>query len=174
MEHSAHWVDVLDDSGNIISQKRRKDIQKESDVYHAVYGLLVTPEGKVVVSAIRNRKDLPNLYAKQVGVPVATIRRSGESAQQAAQRSWARELFIDNPELRLLGEGLATLPDGRKTFMSVFYAVGDAPDIFSSIDIDELTTVSPSDLRSRLLAQPGAFAPTFRYIWQQYAQKLPL
>jgi len=174
MEHSAHLVDVLDDSGNIIGQKRRKDIQKESDIYHAVYGLLVTPEGNMVVSAIRNRTDLPNLYAKQIGVPVATIRRSGESAQQAAKRSWARELFIEDPELHFLGEGLVTLPDGRQTFVSVFYAIGDAPDIFSSTDIDELTTVNPSDLRSKLLAQPGAFAPTFRYIWQQYAQKLPL
>ena len=174
MEHSAHLVDVFDDAGNIIGQKRRKDIQKESDIYHAVYGLLITPEGKLVISAIRNRTDLPNLYAEQIGVPVATIRRHGESARQAAERSWARELFIDNPGLHALGEGMATLPDGRKCLITAFYAVGDAPDIYSSTDIDELTTISPSDLRSKLLSQPGAFAPTFRHIWQQYAPKLPL
>lgn len=174
MEHSAHLVDILDDGGTIIGQKPRKDIQKQSDIYHAVYGLLITPEGRVVISNIRNRKDLPNLYAKQIGVPVATIRRSGESAQQAASRSWARELFIDDPEIRLLGEGMAVLPDGRKSFISAFYAVGSAPEIFSSTDIDELTTMSPSDLRSKLLGQPGAFAPTFRFIWQKYSNQLPL
>lgn len=174
MEHSAHLVDVLDDAGNIIAQKRRKDIQKESDIYHAVYGLLITPDGKVIISTIRNRTDLPNLYAEQIGAPVATIRRAEETAEQAASRSWARELFIDNPELHLLGEGMATLPDGRKSFISAFYAVGEAPDIFSSTDIDELTAISATNLRSKILNQPGAFAPTFRHIWQQYAQKLPL
>jgi len=174
MEHSAHLVDILDGSGTIIGQKPRKDIQKQSDIYHAVYGLLITPEGKIVISNIRNRKDLPNLYAKQIGVPIATIRRTGESALQAAGRSWARELFIDDPELHTLGEGMASLSDGRKGFISVYYAVGNAPEIFSSTDIDELITMSPSDLRSKLLSQPGAFAPTFRYIWQKYSHRLPL
>src|SRR5688572_21475881 len=111
MEHSAHQVDILDKQGRVVGQKLRRDIDKLNDIHHSVHVFLITPQGELVLSAIPAREDLPNLYPRKLGTTVATIRRSGETAQQAAVRSLARELFIDKAPVNLLGEKMFQLPE---------------------------------------------------------------
>lgn len=174
MEHGSHLVDLVDEHGAIVGTKRRVAIDKTQDTYHTVFTLLVTPMGGLVLGRIPARIDLPNLYAGQLGVPVATIRRSDETPLAAAQRSLQRELFIDSAAVILVGEEMFYLPEGRQTYASVYYLVADVPQAYSRIDIDELVVLSPHELREQLQRQPQRFTPTFLKIWARFHHQLPL
>jgi ADP-ribose pyrophosphatase YjhB (NUDIX family) len=174
MEHGTHLVDLVDEKGIVVGNKHRRDIDKQIDRYHAVYTLLVSPEGQVVFARIPERKDLPNLYVGQLGVPSATIRRTGESPEEAARRAIARELYIDDAEVVHVGDGLLTLDDGRQTYASLFYMVADMPETFSSTDISEIALLSPREIDTRIASHPDEFAPTMRLLWKTYRSKLPL
>lgn len=174
MEHGRHLVDLVDENGLVVGSKQRRDIDKNHDVYHTVYTVLVSPVGEVILAQIPSRKDLPNLYVGQLGVPAATIRRSGESPMSAAQRSVERELFIDDANLIPVGGGLFNLSDSRQTYVSVYYMVADPPESYSSTDIGELVTFTPRELRERMDAHPEEFAPTLLEVWKRYQSRLPL
>lgn len=174
MEHSAHFVDLLDASGKIVGQKIRRDINKATDVYHTVFVFVVTPNGQLVLGKIPRRSDLPNLYVDLLGVPMATIRRSNETAQQAAVRGVTRELFIDNPHLLPIGEGMITFTDKRVQFASVFCLVAEKPSSHSLIDMPELIVLTPKQFRTMLHQQPNKIASSLQKLWQLYATKLPI
>lgn len=173
MEHAAHLVDILNEKGAIVGQKLRREIDKETDIYHAVYIFMITPRGEVVLSVIPAREDLPNLYARQLGVPVATIRRHDEASDHAAERAISRELFIDHANLLLLGQTMLT-PDGKKTYATCYCLVAEPPDMYSIIDVGGLVVVTTKELRNMLETKPEQFAPTFLELWKCYEGKLPV
>ncbi len=174
MEHASHLVDILDRSGKIIAQKKRLAVNKVKDIYHAIYVLLITPRGELVLGIIPPREDLPNMYVRQFGTPMATIRRHNETAKQAAIRGLSRELFIDNADVHLLGEGMLDLPENRHTYATAFYIIAEAPSMYSVIDIDTLAVVTPRQLRDLLQNSPHEIAPTLALIWEKYSDKLPI
>ena len=174
MEHGRHLVDLVDENGLVVGTKQRRDIDKNRDTYHAVYTILVSPVGQVILARIPERRDLPNLYIGKLGVPAATIRRSGESPMAAAQRSVARELYIDDAKVVPVGGGLLKLHDGRQTYTSLYYMVSNPPETYSSTDIGGLTTFNPRDLRDRMAEHPEEFAPTMLLLWERYQDRLPL
>lgn len=174
MEHGRHLVDLVDENGLVVGTKQRRDIDKNRDTYHAVYTIIVTPVGQVIMARIPERRDLPNLYVGQLGVPAATIRRSGESPMAAAQRSVARELYIDDAKVVPVGGGLLDLEDGRQTYISLYYMVANQPETFSSTDIGELVMFNPRELRERIADHPEEFAPTMLKLWDRYQDRLPL
>jgi hypothetical protein len=174
MEHGSHLVDVLDREGNITGQKKRVDIDKMRDIHHAVYTLMITPTGELVLSCIPNRKDLPNVYADMLATTVNTIRRHKESAEEAARRAISRELFIDDPDITFLGEGMQTFSDGRMNFVSGFCMVGEAPDTYSLTDIDGLVTMPFKQVHRDMREHKHHFAPTLVKFWQEWGDRLPV
>jgi hypothetical protein len=174
MEHAAHMVDILDEKGKIVGQKHRRDINKNDDIYHVVFVLLITPKGELVLGVIPAREDLPNIFTRQMGTTVSTIRRSDETALEAAKRSVERELFIDQADLQFLGEQIFDLPGSARKFVSCYYLVADPPSTFSVIDIDTLVVVTPQQLRGLLLSHGDEVAPTLRMFWESYHSKLPI
>lgn len=174
MEHASHLVDILDKQGKVIDQKKRLAINKQLDIYHAVYAFLITPRGELVLSVIPPREDLPNLYTRQFGATVASIRRHKETALTAIQRALSREAFIDQADVQLLGESMLELSDSRYTYASVFSLVAEAPSMFSVIDIDTLAVVNPSTLNNLILHHPYRVAPTLQAVWKLYKGKLPI
>jgi hypothetical protein len=174
MEHGRHLVDLVDENGLVVGTKQRRDIDKNRDTYHAVYTILVSPVGQIILARIPERKDLPNLYVGQLGVPAATIRRSGESPMSAAQRSAARELYIDDAKVIPVGGGLLSLGNGRQTYASLYYMVANLPETYSSTDIGELVIFNPRDLREHIVDKPEEFAPTMLRLWERYQNRLPL
>lgn len=173
MEHASHQVDILNSAGQVIGQKKRRDIDKKQDIFHTVYVLLITPHGELVLTEIPERQDLPNLFAGKISVPVASIRRSGETALQAAARATSRELFIDQAELQLVGE--ETLDFGpSKRLCSVFYLIGEAPFVYSHTDLGQLITMAPREIVKKLKDAPELFSTPFQMIWQRWRSALPL
>ncbi|HSX28010.1 MAG TPA: NUDIX domain-containing protein [Candidatus Saccharimonadales bacterium] len=174
MEHAAHNVDILDETGSIVGHKLRREIDKLHDIFHVIMVFLITPEGEIVLTPILDRTDLPNLYPGQLSIPVGTIRRTDETAEAAARRSVARELFIDDADVKFVGEGPIDYGDKIKRYVSVFYVVGDPPKVFSKTDIGEMFTITPRELTKRLKASPKDFAPSLRITWERYLDKLPV
>lgn len=174
MEHGSQLVDLVDETGKPVGQKLRKTIDKTQDLYHSVHTMLITPWGEVILSLIPKRTDLPNIYANQLGAPVATIRRSTETPDQAAFRSLSRELFIDGPDVFHLGDRFHECDDGHRTFLSAYYMISMPPQTFSKTDIENLVVLRPNEFRKRLRETPERFAPTLRALWQTYEHQLPV
>ncbi|HSE61923.1 MAG TPA: hypothetical protein VLA88_06570 [Candidatus Saccharimonadales bacterium] len=174
MEHAAHMVDILNEEGKVVGQKHRREINKNDDIYHVIFVLLITPKGELVLSVIPPREDLPNLYARQMGTTVATIRRSDETALEAGRRCVERELFIDKADLHFLGEQTIDLTGSSRKFMSAYYLVGEPPATFSVIDIDTLVVVTPQQLRGLLISHADEVAPTLKVFWESYHTQLPI
>lgn len=166
-------MDILNGAGGVVGKKLRRDINKLHDLHHGVHVLLITPRGELVLGSIPVREDLHNLYPRKLGSTVATIRRSGETALQAAQRALTRELFIQDGDVQLMGEKMFQLPE-RKNYITAYYLVADPPSQFSVIDIDTLAVVTTHQFRGMIKNSPGEIAPTLKAIWDAFGGKLPI
>lgn len=173
MEHGTHSVDLVDENGLVVGTKLRREIDKKHDTYHTIYTLVVSPVGRIVLARIPTREDLPNMYDGRYGASVATIRRTEESPMAAAQRSVARELYIDNAEVVPVGGGFFRT-DGRGTYVSVYYLIADTPRTYSSTDITELTEFNPRELSEEMKEHPEKFAPNLVRLWERYHKRLPV
>jgi hypothetical protein len=174
MEHGSHLVDILDAEGNIVGQKKRADIDKTRDNHHAIFTVMITPRGELVLSCIPSRDDLPNIYAQKLGPTVSTIRRHGELPEKAALRAVSRELFIDDAQVNFLGEGLFSYDNGRCCLETTFYIVGDAPTTYSQTDADGFVTMTTKQLKRDIEEHQDHFAPTLINLWKEFGNKLPV
>jgi hypothetical protein len=174
MEHAAHLVDVLDQQGKIIGHKPRRELNKARDGHHTIFAMLITPRGELVLGVIPPREDLPNLYSRQIGATVATIRRTNETPLQAVHRALSRELFIDQANVHFLGQDMLSVPEGVPLLASTYYVIADPPATFSLLDIDTLVVVTPVQLRDMVEHHTDELAPTLREVWRLYQHKLPI
>jgi hypothetical protein len=165
MEHADFPVDILDKEGRITGQKPRRAVNKRMDIYHGVHVVLMTPRGELVVSLIPQREELPNLYADLLGSTMATIRRHGETAEEAARRGLRRELLIDEANLRLLCDGMTVLDDGRPTYLTAFLVEAERPLLYRLADIGELVVITPEGVDLAMTVHADRFAPTMKAIW---------
>ena len=170
MEHANYPIDIVDEAGNILSTKPRRDVQKATDLFHTIFVIVATPEGQVALSKIPERTDLPNLYIHKLGATVATIRRHGENADAAAVRALQTELHMSEPVPEKLGESFETFSDGTRKYISVYREVSSLLEDFSRTDIEDLQMVDPAGLSRAMHDQPEAFAPTFAMVWQKYGE----
>jgi len=173
MEHSAYHVDLLDKDGRVVGKKLRRDVDKLRDIYHSVHVLLVTPRGELILGVIPAREDLPNLYPRKLSSTIATIRRTNETAERAAKRALGRELFIEEGDIKLLGEKMFKLPEQPK-YITAYCIVANPPTSFSVLDIDTLAVVTANEMRSLVKNTPDYLAPTLKIIWQEFGHKLPI
>lgn len=172
MEHKDYLVDVLDERGKIVGQKRRGDIDKQRDRVHAVHVLMLTPARELVLSLIPERRDLPNVYARRLGATVAAIRRHDETALQAAVRALDRELFVRGARPEFLGEGMLDLPENYRMLMSAYWVLGEPPEHYSTIDIDSLKAMPLPRFEAALETNPDHFSPPMREIWRLWGSRL--
>jgi hypothetical protein len=144
------------------------------DIYNGVYVMMITPQGELVLGSITKRDDLPNIYAHKLGATVAAIRRSGETSEQAARRTLAREIMMPDTPVNLLGERMVHLKPDRAVFLSAYACVAEPPTTFSTIDIEGLKTMNRDEFELALSVNPDRFAPTLVALWRDYRDKLPL
>lgn len=159
-------VDILDERGNIVDTKPRKDIIKGKDIYHAVYGVVITPEHELVLSKIADRQDLPNLHAGKLGCTAATIRRSGERAEEAMHRALANELHLHSRAQRL-HESMVNIDNTKR--LITFYTINSTkPEHHSKTDIDELHAFSAEAFKTLLERHSDTVTPPLKLFWQHY------
>lgn len=165
MNDGEFQVDILDINGKINGAKKRVDIKKGVDIYHAVYGLVVTPVNEIVVSVIGNPPGMPNLHAGKHGCTAATIRRSGETAHEAMKRATEHELAIDvSPEI--VSEEFIDI-DNTKRLISFYKIPSEIPTNFSKREIEELKAFSPEGFTDFLANYPEKITPPLKLIWEK-------
>jgi hypothetical protein len=165
MKPEDQMVDVLDEHGQIKGQKRRREVDKNVDIYHGVHVVLVTPAGEAILSLIPQRDDLPNLYTGMLGSTVATIRRHNETNEQAAKRALYEDLLLDARDLKQVRDGFIKLADGHFNHLTAFTMVSDRPELYQELHVGELIPIEPEGLDAALAYHTDRFAPTLRVIW---------
>jgi hypothetical protein len=175
MLHSQYPVDILDEKGKVVGQKKRVDLNKYLDIYHSSNVILITPDGQLVLQTIPINDLLPNVYIGRIGT-IATIVRSGETPKVAAERCVSRELFIDGMPLTHLGSKMHNLIDGRKSYVSAYYGIAEPPNNFSVIDIESLVVMSPHELDDLVAVKDPMqrVAINLVTIWREYRDKFPV
>lgn len=174
MLNSRYPIDILDHQGGAIGSKPLNRLDKQTDIYHTVSVLLVTPRGELVLQIIPENNIVPTIYTGALGT-IADVKRSGESPEQTARRCMSRQLFIDDMPLFKLGGGMHDLADGRRLYISSFYGIADPPASFSLFDIKCLVVVSPRQLDALITSENPlqSVAINLFTVWQTYKDKVP-
>jgi len=159
-------VDILNDTGEIVTNKLRKDIVKGVDIYHAVYGVIITPEGHVAVSLIAQKEDLPNLHAGSYGFTAATIRRSSETGAEAMKRAILNELNL-NTEPELFSELLEDV-DGTKRLVGTYLIKSNIPTEYNHREIEKIVSFEPNQFSQEINMHPEKFTPLLKKFWAEY------
>ena len=167
-----HLVDLVNDDGAVVGAKKRHDIQKLTDLYHTIFTILITPEKQLVLSKVPARTDLPNLYVGQLGCTLATIRRHDETSDEASLRSLENELYLKDITASKLGEYFQVLPDGQRTYISIYYVIHAVPSDFSHNDIEGLQLLTHQELVEAMGKSPDTFAPSFLAAWERFNKDL--
>ena len=81
MQHEDALVNVLDDQGNIIGTKLRKEINKRADIVHCADVIVIRPDQKIVLAKLPTG----TLYENTWATTAATMIRAGEEAEDAAE-----------------------------------------------------------------------------------------
>lgn len=159
-------VDILDQDGQKVGVKIRKDIIKGSDIYHAVYGVIITPKGNLAISKIAQRSDMPNLHAGSYGCTAATIKRVDESGDQAMSRAIKNELDLNIP-IKLVKEELIPV-DGTYRKIGLYELHSDAPTKYSKTDIEEIKEFTKEEFENLIKTSPESITPLLKIFWDNW------
>lgn len=172
--HEDFDVDILNDQGKVVGVKKRKDVDKQHDVLHSVFVLVVTPDREVILAAIPVAPEQHRWYAGCLGSTAATIVRHGEPIDVAARRVLAHELFLDYDEPVFLGEDFETYPDGIQKLSTTYYSVHNGELKPNPHEQDRLVPLSRAQIEAMIKKDPSVFAPTFLALWRRYGDRLPV
>jgi hypothetical protein len=165
MKHADFAIDILDAEGVVVGQKPRRAVDKWRDIFNGVHVVLITPRRELAVSLIPQREELPNRYAGMLGTTLATIRRHAETAEAAARRGLKHELLIERPQLQLLRDGMVTLEDDSRNWLTAYLMTAEQPLLYRLLDIGELMLITPEGLEVAMTMHGSQFAPTLKAIW---------
>ena len=180
MEHTDFEIDIYNQNGKIIGTKKRKDINKSTDIFHGVKVLICTPPKSIVLSKEVVLSKVPassrNVYGGLYGgATVATMRRHDETALAAAERTLERELYLSGITLHELGTAVHHLSDGLTRVHTVFLGEhAGAFDRWNPEDIESLTLFTRANLEDRLRKHPQEFSPAFMAVWKEWGTQLPI
>lgn len=172
MGHAEYSVDILDRDGRIVGQKPRRVVDKSTDIFNGVHVVLVTPKRELVVSLIPERDDLPNRYAGLLGTTMATIRRQGETAEQAAMRGVRSELLLEEGGLTLVHDAMVMLEDNSWNHLTVYLMVAERPELYRLFSTGELMVITPDGVDVAMTVNARQFAPTFKAAWPSLRARL--
>lgn len=165
-------IDILDEKGNVIGQKKRKDVDRYHDILPAAHVLVFTPQKEIVLVGIAQNQDQKRQYIGKLGNSAATFIRHGETEQDAALRALKNDLNINNVQISLLGKRFCTLPDGIRRLVTTFVCEYAGPFTFNPNEVLDLHTFSRKEIGKELSNEQN-FAPSFLGTWQEYQSKLP-
>lgn len=172
MNHSDFPVELLNTSGQVVGSKARRDIDKLNDIFSVVHILVFSPTKELFLSLIPERKDLPNLYAGKLGTTAASIKRLGESSEEAVLRVLRKELSIETKKVDLLGQIMARFPNGAQRLLTTYcITYPDTPN-FNTEDIQSLKLFTREQLEKEL-ERKDTFSHSLLSIWDAYKNQLP-
>jgi len=139
-------IALVNHDGLVVGAKPRSAITP-TDIYHAVFVLLITPNKQLIASTITGGK---------LSATAVTLCQPNESAQQAAAR-------IATAARHHLGDQFYTSPNGRKQYISVFYGIASPGKKGHAYELIADVTARDKDC-----------TPALQFIWQSYQHLLPV
>ncbi len=130
MQEKEALIGIYDEFGNIIGEKKRKNVEKEKDILKVVYILLFDEANRIFMCKFKD-----TLWKGKFGGSCGGLIKKGENAEDAAKRTMKRELGIET-KLNFIGEKYYDF-DNIKRFVSVFVGRAKEEIKISSDDIIE-------------------------------------
>lgn len=169
---SFHLVDILNEQGQVIGQKRRSEIDRFADILHSAFVLLVTSKARIMIVKIADGSVPKNPFAGLWGCSAATFVRSGEAAITAAERSLYSDLGIMG-ELIPLSEEMVVWPNGMKRKASVFTCQYDKDDFVPRKEaVETWKQMTQSSIENAMRLNPQEFAPSFVSFYESHHRRL--
>ncbi|MEK7665453.1 MAG: NUDIX domain-containing protein [Patescibacteria group bacterium] len=171
--HEEFYVELLNERGEVVGTKKRKDVDKRMDFLHGVYVLVFSKDKKLVLCRIPQAAKQKKLYAGRLGATAATIVRHREPLEVAARRVLATELFIDYADLAMLGEKMECYEDEVRRLVAVFYCTHKEPVMQNPQEQDELVELTRKEVEHLIKSDPAKFSLPFLSLWEAYQDRLP-
>ena len=140
-EPSISWVDVVDEHDRVIDVVTRAEMRRRRLRHRAVYVVVRTTAGDVVV---HRRADWKDAYPGAWDLCFGGVLDTGEAWDDAARRELAEEAGVDAP-VRLLGTG-SFEGDGAAVVGRVYEAVHDGPYPCPDGEVVEVRTLPVEDV----------------------------
>ncbi len=153
-------VEIFNEEGNVVSLKKRSEINKKNDLLKTVLVLVFDQSGRVYLSVIPRTGDF--LWKGQWGVTCTGIVRRGEDPYFTAARTMQREIGIVE-EVEFAGEKLRDL-EGVKRFVSIFTCRTNKQLKPNPFDMEKLGLFAPEEVE-QIIAEKRA-APTLAQAWE--------
>lgn len=173
LSHEEYDVDLLNEQGQVIGTKKRREVNKQTDILHGVYVLVFSPAGKLILSRIPQAPEKGKLYGGRLGGTAATVVRHDEPRDVAARRVLATELFVDYADLTFLGQTFHFYEDGVRRLVSVYYCVHKEALMKNPEEQDDLVPMTREEVALAVASSPHQFSQPFLGIWHDHADQLP-
>jgi isopentenyl-diphosphate delta-isomerase type 1 len=155
---------VVDEDDQPVDQAARSRVHEEALRHRAVHVLLSDGEGQMwLQKRSQGKRTYPGRWTSSASghVPVE------DTLRQAARREVREELGVAAPTLAYLGWlYLEDLDLGEREFSHVFAGAHAGPFAVQQAEVAGVATFPPGELDERVVDEPGAFAASFREIWQ--------
>lgn len=145
-------IALVNSDGQVIGATPARAITND-DMFHSVFIILITPTRQLILSRV----------GKKLSATAVTMCRKGESPAEAAARA-VQSVSAQAIALHHLGDQFYTAPDGRKSYMSVFY--GQTP----ANNPQQCIVLSKNDISTRT----ADFTPALQFVLRSYKHLLPV
>lgn len=171
MAYGDYPVEILNERGEVVGSKPRKDIDRVGDILHASYVFALTPNKQAAFYIIQN-KGLATLYVGTYACPAAIL-RVGEDRDAGARRALHDDFGVEDTDLQFLGEKFLTYADGVRRLMAGYVAfLSDAPQMTAD-GLSPVITMPHANLAYTIQSSPELFSAGTLAFWEAFGTQLP-
>ncbi len=156
--------DVVNEHDEIIGQATRREVHARGLLHRAVHVMVYDRTGRILLQKRSLAKDsAPGRWASSCSGHVD----AGEDYLTAAVRELGEEIGLHIAGPHLLTQVLRVAPcaETEQEFVRVYRLQSEGPFVFNKAEIDDGRWFFPAELEKELLANPDAFANSFRHLW---------
>ena len=156
--------DVVNEHDEVIDQQPRSVVHAQGLRHRAAHVLVFNSAGAAFLQLRSQSKDNhPGVWDNACSGHVD----AGESYAVAAERELMEEigLLVESPLEELYK--LEACPENGMEFVTVFMTESEGPFELNPEEIDGGRWMTPTDIKTALLAEPKKYSPTFRLIWER-------
>lgn len=168
-----HPVITLDEDGAILGAKTGEEIDRETDILHAVHVFGITPQGKIILSRYPDVTE-PELLADGLwSTSAATLVRDDEDRDDAALRVLEDDLDHRDGNPIHLGDTLDRIDSDLLRMHSAYYVHLPYEELEPNSEGREYKAMDMAELKD-LLHTPESLSPWLLTLWEHHQHALPL